>query len=110
VGASWGVTLGLVYAQRHPKRVLGMVLGAVTSGSRQEIAWIVRDMGRVFPREWERFAAEVPEAARAGDLAAAYARLLADPDRRCVSVQPGVVPVGRRTRFADARVGAEPTL
>ena len=59
-----------------------MVLGAVTSGSRQEIAWIVRDMGRVFPREWERFAAEVPEAARAGDLAAAYARLLADPDRQ----------------------------
>jgi proline iminopeptidase len=31
-GISWGVTLGLVYAQRHPERVLGMVLGAVTAG------------------------------------------------------------------------------
>jgi proline iminopeptidase len=30
VGVSWGVTLGLVYAQRHPDRVLAMVLGAVT--------------------------------------------------------------------------------
>jgi pimeloyl-ACP methyl ester carboxylesterase len=26
LGVSWGVTLGLVYAQRHPDRVLGMVL------------------------------------------------------------------------------------
>jgi len=30
VGGSWGVTLALVYAQRHPERVLGMVLAAVT--------------------------------------------------------------------------------
>ena len=57
-----------------------MVLGAVTSGSRRETAWIVRDVGRVFPREWERFAAVAPEAERGGDLSAAYARLLADPD------------------------------
>ena len=27
VGVSWGVTLGLVYAERHPERVLAMVLG-----------------------------------------------------------------------------------
>jgi proline iminopeptidase len=79
-GVSWGVTLGLVYAQAHPDRVRGMVLGAVTSGSRLETEWITRDMGRVFPREWESFAAEVPAAERDGDLAAAYARLLADPD------------------------------
>jgi len=80
VGVSWGVTLGLVYAQRHPERVKAMVLGAVTSGSRREIDWISRDMGRIFPREWERFAALVPEAERSGDLVAAYARLLVNPD------------------------------
>ena len=34
----------------------------------------------MFPREWEAFAAGVPAAERDGDLAAAYARLLADPD------------------------------
>lgn len=82
VGVSWGVTLGLVYAERYPERVLGMVLGAVTSGSRRETEWIVRDMGRVFPREWERFAAVVPKSEREGDLSAAYARLLADPQVR----------------------------
>ena len=80
VGVSWGVTLGLVYAQRHPHRVRAMVLAAVTAGTRRETTWITRDMGRVFPREWEQFATLVPPAERDGDLAAAYARLLADPD------------------------------
>jgi proline iminopeptidase len=80
VGSSWGVTLALVYAERHPERVLALALGAVTTGSRRETEWLTRDMGRIFPREWERFAAAVPEAERGGDLSAAYARLLADPD------------------------------
>lgn len=80
VGSSWGVTLGLVYAQRYPNRVKAMVLGAITSGTRQEIEWITRDMGRVFPHEWERFCSYVPEAERNGDLSAAYARLLSNPD------------------------------
>ncbi|MDP2572123.1 prolyl aminopeptidase [Vibrio penaeicida] len=80
VGSSWGVTLGLVYAQRYPNRVKAMVLGAITSGTRQETEWITRDMGRVFPHEWERFCSHVPEAERNGDLSAAYARLLSNPD------------------------------
>ncbi len=79
-GASWGVTLGLAYAQRHPERVRAMVLGAVTAGARRETDWITRDMRRVFPREWDEFASLVPEGERDGDLAVAYARLLAHPD------------------------------
>jgi proline iminopeptidase len=82
VGVSWGVTLGLVYAQTHPERVSAMVLAAVTAGTRRETEWITRDMGRVFPAEWEAFRALVPEGERGGDLSAAYARLLADPDAR----------------------------
>jgi proline iminopeptidase len=79
-GGSWGVTLALVYAQAHPDRVRAMVLVAVTSGTRAETDWITRHMGRVFPEAWEEFAAGAPEAEREGDLSAAYARLLADPD------------------------------
>lgn len=121
VGASWGVTLGLAYAQAHPDRVRGMVLGAVTSGTPGEIEWITRAMGRVFPREWERFAALVPEAAEQGNIASAYARLLAAPDPAVreraaqawcqwedthVSLAPGWAPTSRyddaefRMRFA----------
>jgi len=79
VGSSWGVTLGLAYAQSHPHRVRAMVLMAVTAGTRREVEWITQDMGRVFPREWERFAGLVPEMER-DDLPRAYARLLADSD------------------------------
>ncbi len=81
IGGSWGVTLALVYAQRHPDRVLAMVLGAVTSGRLRETQWITRDMGRVFPKEWDEFIELVPVAERQGDLAAGYARLLASPDQ-----------------------------
>jgi len=80
VGISWGVTLGLAYAQRHPGRVRAMVLAAVTTGSRREVAWMTRDMGRVFPAEHEQFTAPVPPDQRQGNLSAAYARLLRNPD------------------------------
>ncbi|MFI9836106.1 prolyl aminopeptidase [Nonomuraea sp. NPDC051941] len=79
VGASWGSTLSLAYAQRHPERVSEVILMAVTASRRKEIEWITRDVGRVFPQEWERFRDAVPEQDRDGNLAAAYARLLADP-------------------------------
>jgi proline iminopeptidase len=85
-GASWGVTLGLAYAQRHPDRVSAMVLAAVTSGTRRETDWITWEMRRVFPREWDEFASHVPAGERGGDLAAAYARLLADPDPAVVDM------------------------
>lgn len=55
-------------------------LGAITGGTRVEIEWITRAMGRVFPREWEEFVAPLPVDERDGNLPAAYARLLADPD------------------------------
>lgn len=79
-GLSWGVSLGLVYAQAFPGRVIAMALGAVTGGTSLEIEWITRAMGRIFPREWEEFVAPLPVEERDGNLPAAYARLLADPD------------------------------
>jgi proline iminopeptidase len=88
-GGSWGVTLGLAYAQSHAERVSELVLLAVTSPDRWLLRWITRDMGRVFPREWDRFRAGVPAADRDGDLAAAYSRLLhsADPAVRAKAAQ-----------------------
>ena len=80
VGLSWGVTLGLVYAQAYPERVSAMVLAAITTGTRREVEWITRDIGCVFPQEWEAFMSLVPEQERAGNLSTAYARLLASAD------------------------------
>ncbi|MEI2616909.1 MAG: prolyl aminopeptidase [Thermomicrobiales bacterium] len=80
LGLSWGTTLALAYAQAHPNRVRGLVLGLVTTTSRREVEWVTEDMGRVFPREWDRFAAAVPEQYRGMRLVDAYAAMLRDPD------------------------------
>jgi proline iminopeptidase len=79
-GVSWGVTLGLVYAEQNPDRVSALLLAAVTNGTKLETDWITRDMGRIFPREWDRYAGQLPSDERDGDLCAGYAKLLANPD------------------------------
>ncbi len=79
LGLSWGTTLGLAYAQAHPQRVAALVLALVTTTSCREVQWITEDVGRIFAREWERFAAAVPEPLRHLPLVDAYATLLADP-------------------------------
>ena len=38
-GGSWGSTLGLAYAERHPQRVTAMVLGSVTTTRRLQPAF-----------------------------------------------------------------------
>jgi proline iminopeptidase len=80
LGLSWGTTLALAYAQAHPARVAALVLGFVTTTSRREVEWITEDVGRIFPREWERFVAAVPDALRHLRPVDAYAEMLADPD------------------------------
>ncbi|MGY8704397.1 prolyl aminopeptidase [Bradyrhizobium sp. 18BD] len=80
LGLSWGTTLGLAYAQAHPRRVKAMVLGFVTTTSRDEVRWITHDVGRIFPREWERFVEAVPSHLRSMPLVDAYATMLADAD------------------------------
>lgn len=79
-GGSWGSTLILAYAERHPDRVSEIVLFGVTTTRRSEIDWLYRGVGRFFPEQWERFRDGVPEADRDGDLVAAYARLMEHPD------------------------------
>ncbi len=80
LGASWGATLGLAYAQSHPDRVRALALFSVTGTTRREVHWITRDMRRLFPREWEAFVGVLAADERDGDLAAAYHRLLVHPD------------------------------
>ncbi|GLX00006.1 prolyl aminopeptidase [Microtetraspora sp. NBRC 16547] len=79
-GGSWGSTLMLAYAEAHPERVSEMVITGVTMTRRSEIDWLSRGVGRFFPEQWQRFRAGVPEDQRDGDLLAAYARLMSDPD------------------------------
>lgn len=79
-GGSWGVTLGLAYAEGNPQRVTEMVLVGVTTTRRSEIDWLYRGVAPLFPEQWARFRAGVPAADRDGDLVEAYDRLLQHPD------------------------------
>jgi proline iminopeptidase len=79
-GSSWGATLGLAYAQRHPERVSELVLLAVTTTRQSEIDWLYHGAGRHFPLAWERFRAGARVAERAANLVEAYRQLLCDPD------------------------------
>lgn len=81
-GASWGSTLGIAYAERHPDRVIALILVAVTAGRRREVDWMARGgVADFFPREWEAFISLLPEEERS-DPVRAYDRMLNDPDAR----------------------------
>ncbi|WP_306750936.1 prolyl aminopeptidase [Saccharothrix yanglingensis] len=76
-GGSWGSTLALAYAQRHPERVTEMVLRGIFTLRRKELDWYYGGgAGFLFPELWERVASFAPD----GDVIGTYARLLADPD------------------------------
>jgi proline iminopeptidase len=79
-GVSWGSALGLRYAQTWPEAVSELVLTGVATGSRAEVALLTRGLGKIFPEAFERFVGQLPEDQRAGDLAAAYNRLIESPD------------------------------
>ncbi|UED83352.1 prolyl aminopeptidase [Streptomyces profundus] len=79
-GGSWGSALALHYAQRHPDRVTELVLMGLATGRRAETDLLTRGLGAYFPDAWNAFRAAVPPAERDGDPAAAYDRLLHDPD------------------------------
>ncbi len=80
LGGSWGSTLALAYAQRHPHRVSGLVLYSIATTTAWEVDWITRGVGMFFPEAWQRFRAGVPEPDRDGPLVDAYHRLLMHPD------------------------------
>jgi proline iminopeptidase len=79
-GGSWGSTLALAYAQKHPERVTELVLRGIFLLRKQEIDWFYqRGCSAMFPDAWESYLAPIPEEER-GDLLHAYHRRLTGPD------------------------------
>jgi proline iminopeptidase len=78
-GRSWGSTLGLVYAERHPDRVTEILIAGVTTTTRQEIEWLYHGVRILLPEAWQRFRQSAPPWARDDDLVSAYHELLESP-------------------------------
>jgi len=75
-GGSWGSTLALAYAQKHPARVTELVLRGIFLLRRSEIDWFYQQGASwIFPDAWEGYLAAIPPPER-GDLVAAYAKRL----------------------------------
>lgn len=79
-GGSWGSTLILAYAERHPDRVEGIILVGVTMTQPSEIDWLYRGLRVLLPIEWDRFRTGVPAQDRDHNLIEAYQRLMEHPD------------------------------
>jgi proline iminopeptidase len=79
-GGSWGSTLGLVYAETHPERVLGLILRGIFLCRPRDIHWFYQEgASYLLPERWEEYLAPVPEEERT-DLVGAYYRRLTGSD------------------------------
>ena len=80
-GGSWGSTLALAYAIKHPDRVEALVLRGVFLLTPKELAWFYQGgAAMLFPDAWERYCAPIPVAERS-DMIGAYHKRLTSPDR-----------------------------
>ncbi|MCB1552699.1 MAG: prolyl aminopeptidase [Xanthomonadales bacterium] len=79
-GGSWGSTLALAYAQKHPERVTELVLRGIFMLRRWELEWFYQSgASRLYPDAWEHYLAAIPEVER-GDLISAFHRRLTSED------------------------------
>jgi len=79
-GGSWGSTLALAYAQKHPDRVTELVLRGIFLLRKKEIDWFYQGGASIlYPDAWEPYFAHIPEAER-GDLLSAYYQRLTSED------------------------------
>jgi proline iminopeptidase len=83
-GGSWGSTLALAYAETHPSRVLALLLRGIFLGRKKELDWFYQSgASHLFPDEFEKFLAPIPQEERKDLIRAYYQRLTSNsPEER----------------------------
>jgi proline iminopeptidase len=80
-GGSWGSTLSLAYAQKHPERVRQLVLRGIFLCRPKEIRWFYQEgASDIFADVWEEYLKVLPEAERSDMVSAYYRRLTSDDE------------------------------
>jgi proline iminopeptidase len=80
-GGSWGSTLALAYAQTHPTAVSELVLRGIFLLRQLELRWFYQfGASLLFPEQWQKYVAPIPQQERHDLLAAFHRRLLADDE------------------------------
>jgi proline iminopeptidase len=83
-GGSWGSTLGLAYAQTHPRRVAALVLRGIFLARKAEIDWFYQNpwgTAAISPERWADYVSLIPRRERR-DMVRAYYKRLTSPDPR----------------------------
>lgn len=79
-GGSWGSTLALAYAAKHPERVAGLVLRGIFLLRKSEIDWFYQDgASHIFPDAFARYVSVIPDSER-DDLLHAFHKRLTSSD------------------------------
>ena len=80
-GGSWGSTLGLAYAQAHPKVVTELVLRGIFLLRPKEIDWLYQHgASEIYPDSWEAYLAPIPAQEQNDLLHAFHSRLTSDDE------------------------------
>ncbi|KAJ3113710.1 hypothetical protein HDU96_003039 [Phlyctochytrium bullatum] len=80
-GGSWGSTLALTYAIKHPDRVKGLVLRGIFTLRKAELHWFYQEGASfIFPDAWEGYLAPIPEEERGNLIEAYYKRLTGESE------------------------------
>ena len=78
-GGSWGSTLALAYATRHPAQVISLTLRGIFLSRRHEIDWFLGQVSLFFPEAWQTLLSGLPATAQ-GDPMSYYAKQVFDSD------------------------------
>ena len=115
--AHGGATLSLLYAQKYPDRVKGMILRGVFLGRKKDYDWSYQEgANRLFPDYWQDFIFPIPEEERSNILEAYYNRLKAEDElartnvakrwaqweAQCASLDPSKLVIERLTNLHTA--------
>jgi proline iminopeptidase len=80
-GGSWGSTLALAYAQKHPQRCTELVLRGIFLLRPTELTWFYQDplgAASMFPDLWEQYLAPLSAEERKDCMRSYYRRLTSD--------------------------------
>ena len=79
-GGSWGSTLALSYAIKHPEACEKLFLRGIFLLRKKEIDWFYQEgCSKIYPDAWEHYVAPIPMDER-GDFVKAYYKRLTSPD------------------------------
>lgn len=104
-GGSWGSTLSLSYAIKHPERISALIVRGIFLCRPSEIAWFYQDgASQIFPDVWESYVNAIPANERHDFVSACHKRLT-DPD---LKVRLAAAQAWSKWEAATSRLFIEP--